>query len=120
MRFAIAVVTILAIVFVAGLSFGAPPENADPALAPWFQSLVAPDGALCCSISDCRPVAYRINGGSYEALLGPQFPGFDGEPRWITVPDRALLIKFDNPTGRAILCWTPMQGPICFVRPAET
>ncbi len=37
-------------------AYGRPPENADPTLAPWFQSLSIPGtGISCCSIADCRP-----------------------------------------------------------------
>jgi hypothetical protein len=38
-------------------SHSAPPEGADPRLAPWFQSLESPSGKSCCSIADCRPVS---------------------------------------------------------------
>src|SRR5579883_2224683 len=52
----------------------APPENADPALAPWFQSLEVPgtNHSSCCSQSDCRPVDYRVVNDYYEALLTPE------------------------------------------------
>ena len=44
-----------------GASDAAPPENADPNLAPWFESLKQPgSGVSCCSIADCRPVEYRL------------------------------------------------------------
>src|SRR6516164_2028992 len=36
-------------------TLAAPPDNPDPALAPWFESLKQPGtGASCCSIADCR------------------------------------------------------------------
>jgi hypothetical protein len=44
-----------------GATVAAPPENADPALHGWFESLKQPgSGVSCCSIADCRPVEYRL------------------------------------------------------------
>jgi len=49
-------------------SDAAPPENADPALHGWFESLKQPgSGVSCCSIADCRPVEYRLVAEGYEA-----------------------------------------------------
>jgi hypothetical protein len=90
----------------------APPPDADPALAPWFNSLRQPwTNALCCSVADCRPVPSRLNDGHYEAFI-------DGE--WRQVPDRLILNRNDNPTGRAVACWTPRIGILCFVRAPES
>jgi len=100
-----------------------PPENADPTLAPWFQSLQIPGMShiSCCSQSDCRPVDYRIDGDYYEALLTPeQFGRTVREAQWIPVPFDRVLQRVDNPTGKAILCWQPGNGVLCFVRPHET
>jgi len=96
----------------------APPENADPALAPWFRSLARPDGAgSCCSESDCRRTQYRIVAGHYEALVDEQW---HVTPQWIAVPPERILQRADNPTGEAVLCWLPSLGVLCFVRPAES
>jgi hypothetical protein len=90
----------------------APPPDADPALAPWFNSLRQPwTNALCCSMADCRPVQSRLNGGHYEALI---------EGEWRQVPDHLILNRNDNPTGRAIACWTPQVGILCFVRAPDS
>jgi len=100
-----------------------PPENADPTLAPWFQSLQIPGMShiSCCSQSDCRPVDYRVDGDYYEALLTPeQFGRSVPQSRWIRVPFDRILQHVDNPTGKAILCWQPGNGVLCFVRPPET
>ncbi len=94
-----------------------PPENADPALAPWFESLQAEDGGRCCSMADCRPVEYRIDGEDYEALIGNQFEV--EPPRWTVVPAARILKKTENPVGRAIACWTPYTGILCFVLPSQ-
>jgi hypothetical protein len=90
----------------------APPPDADPTLAPWFNSLRQPwTNALCCSVADCRPVESRLSDGHYEALI---------EGEWRRVPDHLILNRNDNPTGRAIACWTPQVGILCFVRAPES
>jgi hypothetical protein len=99
-----------------------PPENADPALAPWFQSLRDPStGGGCCSQADCRPVEYRMVGDHYEVLIGNQY-GAEIQPHWEAVEPDHVLEKTDNPTGRAIACWVPYMTPrvLCFVRPSDT
>jgi hypothetical protein len=89
-----------------------PPNDGDYTLAPWFQSLRQPgSGISCCSLADCRTTDYRTDGGSYEALI-------DG--RWLVVPEDKVLQRTDNPTGRAVVCWTPARGIMCFVRANET
>lgn len=103
----------------AGSVWAAPPPNADPALAPWFQGLRDKDGMQCCSIADCRPTQYRNVGDDYEVLV--QKPQFDiGEPKWVLVPKAKILDRIDNPTGGAVVCWTPYRGVLCFVRASET
>ncbi len=91
----------------------APPENADPALTHWFQSLQAPNGTSCCSIADCRTTQTRPRGDRTQALI-------DG--RWVDVPPRKILDRMDNPTGKAVVCSTNgAEGPriLCFVRVTE-
>ncbi len=90
----------------------APPPDADPAQAPWFNSLRQPgSGISCCSIADCRPVDYRTVGDHYEAYI---------EGEWRAVPPDKVLTRADNPTGRAVVCWTKLSGIMCFVRGPET
>ncbi len=89
-----------------------PPKDSDYTLAPWFQSLRQPgSGISCCSLADCRTTDYRTDGDSYEALI-------DGQ--WLVVPEDKVLQRTDNPTGRAVVCWTPARGIMCFVRANET
>jgi hypothetical protein len=89
-----------------------PPPSADPALAPWFRSLLQPGTSIsCCSVSDCRATEYRIEGDHYEALIGDA---------WFVVPPDKILQRTDNPTGRAVVCWTPQRGILCFVRATES
>jgi hypothetical protein len=105
------------VIVITGLVFGStahaqPPPDADPALAPWFESLRQPGThASCCSISDCRPTESRMDGDRYEVLI---------EGKWISVPPSKVLQRYDNPVGQAIVCWTPQQGIMCFVRAPET
>ncbi len=101
-----------ALFLLAHAALAAPPPNADPALAPWFNDLRQPwTNALCCSLADCRPVVSRLNNGHYEALI---------EGIWQVVPDQVILNRNDNPTGRAVVCWTPQAGILCFVRAPES
>ncbi len=95
----------------AGMARAQPPENSDPELAPWFQGLRAPNGSSCCSIADCRITDYRTDGSNYEALI---------EGRWLLVPPERVLDHIPNPTGRAVVCYAPALGILCFVRPDET
>jgi hypothetical protein len=90
----------------------APPQNADPALAPWFRSLLQPGTTVsCCSLADCRPTDYRIKADHYAVMVGG---------RWLAVPPDKILQRTDNPTGHAIVCWTPQRGIMCFVRATES
>jgi hypothetical protein len=89
----------------------APPENADPALAPWFQSLKAPDtGVGCCGEADCRAEPWRLIEDRYEAYL---------DNRWVPIPEDKILQRTDNPLGHAITCHAG-QRIFCFIRPADT
>ncbi|HUK61535.1 MAG TPA: hypothetical protein VLV50_20045 [Stellaceae bacterium] len=102
----------LAALLFAASAVAEPPPDADYRLAPWFQSLRQPgSGISCCSLADCRTTEYRTDGDSYEALI-------DG--RWLIVPEDKVLQRTDNPTGRAVVCWTPARGIMCFVRASET
>ncbi len=90
----------------------APPADADPSLGPWFNSLRQPDtGISCCSISDCRNADYRVTQGAYEAFIAGA---------WRRVPPEKVLSRSDNPTGRAVVCWSPSQGVMCFLRGPDT
>jgi len=103
----IALVASLGVVAFTAAAPAAPPPDADPALSPWFEDLRQPGtGRSCCSVADCRTVEYRVVRDHYEALLGHQ---------WVAVPQDKILHRFDNPTGRAVACWTPTLGIMCFV-----
>lgn len=118
----IAIVALVVSSLLIGRAWPRPPEGADPALAPWFQSLQTFGGGSCCSEADCRPVEARLNEqAQWEALIGPQYPDFPGGPPfWVQVLPDHILNKTDNPLGRPVACWRSMQGVLCFVRPPET
>jgi hypothetical protein len=96
-----------------GVSDAAPPENADPALHGWFESLKQPgSGVSCCSIADCRPAEYRLVADGYEAYL---------DTKWVRIPDDKVLHGTANPVARGIVCRSPISGTIlCFVPASET
>jgi len=101
------------IALVTGGSVAAPPENADPALHGWFESLKQPgSGVSCCSIADCRPVEYRLAPDGYEAYI---------DANWMHVPDDKVLHGMLNPVARGIVCRSPISGSIlCFVPASDT
>jgi hypothetical protein len=106
------VITCAALELLAGAAVARPPPNADMSLAPWFQSLQQPrTGMSCCSIADCRQTDFRIQDGHYQAMI---------EGQWRTVPPEVVVERADNPTGRAVVCYTPYRGIMCFIKGPET
>lgn len=104
------------VVGVAGLiatAIAAPPENADPALAPFFKSLQQPGtGMSCCDIADCRTVVVTHGEGRRWAFIGTGFP--NAPNTWVEVPDSVVLCGVENPTGEPIACF--FGGKVqCFV-----
>ena len=87
------------------------PSNAHPADDPnaaWYRSLHTDSGTSCCSLADCKETDYRITrSGEIEA----QTEAGD----WVAVPANKILKRTENPTGYAVLCWTPALGVLCFV-----
>ena len=105
-------IALATVLLLAASAAAAPPPDADPALAPWFRSLLQPGTTMsCCSLADCRPTEYRIKADHYEAMVGGS---------WLAVPADKILQRTDNPTGHAIVCWTPQRGIMCFVRATES
>ena len=97
----------------------APPDSPDPALAPWFESLRQPGtGAPCCSISDCRTAEIRQDRDGYEVLIDGRWKM--SIPFWLRVPPNRIIDGIDNPANRAVVCFTPEAGILCFVRPADS
>lgn len=106
------VLAIAALGALAGVAQAHPPPDADMSLAPWFRSLKQPGtGMSCCSIADCRQTDVRVRNGQYQALV---------EGQWQPVPPNVVLRRTDNPTGRAVVCYTPYFGIMCFIKGPET
>ena len=96
-----------------------PPDNADPALAPWFKGLKQPGtGAECCSIADCRAAEVRRDNQGYEVKVDHKW--HISSAFWLRVPAERILAERHNPTGGAVLCYTPEAGILCFVPPPES
>ena len=93
-------------------SQAAPPPNTDMSLAPWFNSLQQPgSGISCCSVADCRRTDSRYAGDHYEAFVDEQ---------WRAVPPGAVVERQDNPTGHAVVCYTPARGIMCFIKAPDS
>jgi hypothetical protein len=50
------VVLAISVALSARLPHAEPPANADPRMAPFFESLKTKDGGSCCGAADCREV----------------------------------------------------------------
>src|SRR5258708_31145040 len=95
------------------VALAAPPDNRDPALGPWFESLKQPgSGAPCCSIADCRTTEFRQDRDGYEVLIDERWRL--SAPFWLPVPKSRIIDKSYNPTGAAVVCFTPESGILCF------
>ena len=89
-------------------------EDSEP-LPAWYRSLTTADGKSYCAMHDCAPGEARMKEGHWEVLIQP----YEGNSRWVAVPDRALLRR-ENPDGRPVLCRTPNGFIHCFIPPAGT
>ena len=97
-------------------AIAAPPENADPTLAPFFRSLKQPNTEIpCCDATDCRIVQTRVSDGKEEIFVDKR-KFSDGNDTWVPIPDAKRLAPRDNPTGENIACWSRFYGVMCFLR----
>jgi hypothetical protein len=102
-----------------------PPAGTDPnsPISQWFNSLVDPINRVgCCGEADCRPTeARQTPAGHWEAVLDPKnYPDYGlTDSEWLTVPDDRILRHTENPVGRAVMCWMPGEGILCFVPPYQ-
>ena len=112
------VIYLFAFILISCTAKAAPPENADPAMGPWFRSLMRPDAPTqsCCSEADCRVTEYRNIHGYFEALIDERFTPY-APPGWTFVPPEKVVRNAGNPLGKAVACWTPSAGILCFVFP---
>lgn len=101
---AIAAIALIALTITA---FGHPDGAPNAA---WYRSLQSPAGSSCCDTHDCAETEYRVTkAGEIEALTPAQ--------DWVRVPPEKILKHTENPTGYAVLCWTPSLGILCFIMP---
>lgn len=107
------VITLVVVLGVHGVTISHDGHNAE-----WFKSLKQPGtGASCCDLSDCREVRSRVGAEGYEVFItSPTFPIMVDE--WVKVPTERIIRGRENPTGSAVVCWTPHRGVICFVEGA--
>lgn len=110
-----AIITGFLVIWLAALVVTAFGHEPSEPFAAWFNSLKQPDtGISCCSVSDCRPVDYRVAQDRYEAAVA------DAPEGWLPIPSEKIVHR-ENPTGRAVLCRSPSTGTIfCFVPANET
>jgi hypothetical protein len=72
--------------------------NASETEKKFFNDLTAPNGASCCSISDCGYIEndeFRIKDGRFEVWI---------EDMWIPVPTDRVLHANKSPRGKPVLC----------------
>jgi hypothetical protein len=101
-------------------ALAAPPVGADPALAPFFQSLHQPlTGAMCCSVADCRNVEVRQGPNGLEAFIDRKTFGQAAPDEWRAVPPEVVIRDMANQTGLPIACF--YYGAIrCFLPATAT
>ena len=102
-----------------------PPENANPALSAWFNSLTNPQtgGISCCAQADGHILnerQWRVDGDHYMIKIAGN---------WYDVPPEAVLQHVENPTGGAVAFYPPAMDEgagmgrnptiYCFVRQVE-
>lgn len=93
-----------------------PPEGKDlnTTIGEWYRSLRDKAGNGCCSEADCRPVQAQLTAAGWEVFVDKKSFGEGAPDEWRLVPDKAVIIREDNPTGRNVACWTPSHGFYCF------
>lgn len=79
----------------------------------WFKSVAAPNGMLCCDISDGHRTMYDTRGDSYWVPI-------DG--KWVEVPPYTIIRNAGNPVGEAVVWYARYNDMIiirCFVPASE-
>jgi hypothetical protein len=87
-----------------------PPAGAhDPTISNWYGSLKQPGtNRGCCSEADCRPTELRqspVKADEWQAFISKEMFGPDAPDTWVAIPNKMILDKTDNPTGRVVICW---------------
>jgi hypothetical protein len=76
-------------------------EGVDPQTRAWFRSVVSPLGVPCCDMADGHQVQWETTPEGYRVFV---------EDAWRDVPKDAVVTKFGNPTGNAVV-WYVKQAP---------
>lgn len=82
-----------------------PGVNLESQTSKWYQSLFNKAGENCCSKADCRPAAVRPIGSGWEAFIDKRSFGPNAPDDWVRAPEKAMVYREDNPTGRNIVCF---------------
>ena len=95
----------LAVLLIAGSALA---HDDDTARGRYLGSLVSPKtGASCCNLQDCSETDdWRGSATGYEVKV---------EGQWIPVPNDVIVRDRPSPDGRAVLCYRPVLGILCFV-----
>ena len=107
----LAAALVVAGVFWGQMAIAAPPPGADPdsRIAQWVRSLHDYRGVPCCSTSDCRRVALRLDDdGGVEVFIDRESFGESAPDRWVAVSDEVVAgTKADGPSPDAgsWACW---------------
>ena len=145
--------TLIAMILIAATAnaYARPPPDSSNEFHEWFMSLKIPgSNMMCCSESDCRFVLSRFNQDTnhfeafidrdkyyksisiYDSVIVNDWNDTwiknygDISSMWISIPNKRVKIEVNNPTGHAILCWTPYlsgsaqepdgdKGVYCFI-----
>jgi hypothetical protein len=89
-----------------------PPANADPRMAPFFESLKTENGDSCCGIGDCREVRSESPDnsptGHWRVFIDSGTFGPSAPNNWVDVPDDKVDSKETTPMrpSGAIACWS--------------
>ena len=101
-------------------ALAAPPVGADPALAPFFQSLRQPlTGIPCCAAADCRNVEIRQGAQGLEAFIDRKTFGPYAPDEWRAVPPGVVIRDRANETGLPIACFHA-DMVLCFLPATAT
>jgi len=88
----------------------APPEGADPALAPWFGSLSLNGGELL--LAQRLPSRGRCVSGptAGRPMSSPASFHWRRTDIWVEVPAEKIVRGKSHPHGLATMCWAPTRG----------
>ena len=119
------IIIALLITLLSSTASAAPPKGADPAMAPWFDSLKQKNHAPCCGAADCRPESRVLSPGNshdghWWVFMSHENFGDDAPEKMVPVPDDVVrsgdttLLRPETAVVCAhylvILCFIPPQA----------